>query len=691
MDQLPGTMKRAMTADDLFRITLVGDPQLSPNGKRVAWTQTRLDKDQDTYQSAIWLANTDGSDARQLTSASHRNTGPTWSPDGTRIAFLSNRPPALDPPPAEDDDADDGEGDADDPASATDRKSGDSGPAQGNKPVNQIWVINIHGGEAQQLTAHPQGADQPAWSPDCRLVAFVGHDDVRQDDGFYAPMSNGGVADERIIRDVRYRGDGSGFIERFAHLWIADVDTADMRQVTTGIAFDSSPAWSPDGSAIAFEGNRDFERMFPLNATTIFTVPSTGGEVTALAPADAAFGSPVWSPDGKRIAFVGHEDARAGSRNDTLWTVGANGMGRRNHTGNWDVSIGDSGMSDVITSASADPVWKDDDSVFVLASVRSETQVYEIPIDNSTGSNDIRQVTTGDYRVAGFTSASGQLAWLQGAFDRPFEVFTSRMDDTKPVQVSTCNKVFVDKVELLNAEELEVRSPDGKLIQAWLIPPRGLDRNQGTKHPLILQIHGGPHAMYAKAMFHEMQLMAARGYGVLFCNPRGSAGYGEAFTTCTRGVWGESDMPDVIAAVDTALDQDWVDPDRLGITGGSYGGYLTNWIIGHDTRFRAAVTQRCVSNFHSFFGTSDIGTTFGAYEFDGVPWKDPDTLLRHSPISYVDRIETPLLILHSEQDLRCPIEQAEQMFAALKYLGKDVSFIRFPEESHELSRSGTPS
>jgi acylaminoacyl-peptidase len=239
--------------------------------------------------------------------------------------------------------------------------------------------------------------------------------------------------------------------------------------------------------------------------------------------------------------------------------------------------------------------------------------------------------------------------------------------------------------------ELDAVAPDGSPVQTWLLPPYGLKPDAGVTYPLIVQIHGGPHGMYGRAMFHEMQVMASRGYGVLFCNPRGSASYGEAFTGITKGTWGESDMPDVIAAVDEAAKLDWVDTDRLGITGGSYGGYLTNWIISHDTRFKAAVTQRCVSNFHSFVGTSDIGTDFGIYEFGGTPWGDAEKLLKYSPISYVEAIETPLLIVHSEQDLRCPIEQAEQLFTALRYLGKDVAFVRIPEESHELSRSGTPS
>jgi dipeptidyl aminopeptidase/acylaminoacyl peptidase len=278
-----------------------------------------------------------------------------------------------------------------------------------------------------------------------------------------------------------------------------------------------------------------------------------------------------------------------------------------------------------------------------------------------------------------------------GQIHRPTELFTATGSGAQEQQVTHANDAYLKEVRLAEAIELDVTAADGTPIQTWLLPPHDYDPEAPAKYPLILQIHGGPHAMYSYAMFHEMQLMAAKNYGVVFCNPRGSCGYGQEFTMCTRGTWGESDMPDVMTALDAALAQPWVDPDRIGVTGGSYGGYLTNWIIGHTDRFKAAVTQRCVSSFLSFFGTSDIGFDFGTYEPAGTPWADTEKLLKYSPISYVDKIDTPLLIIHSEQDLRCPIEQAEQMFVSLRYLGKEVSFVRIPNEGHELSRSGTPS
>jgi dipeptidyl aminopeptidase/acylaminoacyl peptidase len=292
----------------------------------------------------------------------------------------------------------------------------------------------------------------------------------------------------------------------------------------------------------------------------------------------------------------------------------------------------------------------------------------------------------------GLTPDGPGLAFLAGDASHPFELFLADADGGNERQLTDHNRAFVAEVALAPVAEMRFPSQADDLeLQGWLMTPPGYATGSGVKLPLILQIHGGPHAMYGHALFHEMQLMAARGYAVLFTNPRGSAGYGERFTTCTRGKWGEADAPDVLGALDAVVARGDVDPARLGVTGGSYGGYLTNWLIGHSDRFKAAVTQRCVSNFHSMYGTSDIGFDFGEHEFGGTPWADTDLLLRHSPISYVERMTTPLLILHSEADLRCPIEQAEQLFVALKRLDREVRFVRFPEEDHNLSRSGTPS
>ncbi len=672
--------KRLITLEDLSSIALVSDPQAQPGGTLIAWVVTRMDDDQDTYKSAIWVAENDGGNARQLTSGNHRDASPRWSPDGQSIAFVSNRTPMLHPPKTEKDE------ETPDDKKTSSRKKDDK--EKNGKPKPQIWTIRIDGGEALQVTNHPNGASSPSWSPDGKEIAFTASDDVKDDDDFKAPMTNGGVADERIVRDLSYRFDGAGYLERYGHIWKVSVESGEMTQLTFGDVNDRDPQWSPDGSRIAYTGNLRADRKRLLGARSILTVPADGGLPTVRTADDASFDSPSWSPDGSRLAFVGHLDSQHNSKNDTLWTVAIDGSEPVNHTIEWDTSVGDYGMGDMHAGSENRPRWHDETTVRFLASQRGETQIFSCDL----GTNEVTAVTTGKRRISGFTQTADGLVYVSGMIHRPAELFASSASGTGERQITFTNEAFLNEVALSEAIDLEVTAPDDWSIQAWVLPPTNKDLDSGEKYPLIVQIHGGPHGMYGYGFFHEMQLMAAKGYGVVFCNPRGSAGYGEHFNGCTRARWGESDMPDVIASLETAIDRfSWIDTDRLGVTGGSYGGYLTNWIVSHDDRFKAAVTQRCVSNFHSFFGTSDIGVDFGEFEFGGIPWKDAELLLKYSPISYVDRITTPLLIIHSENDLRCPIEQAEQMFTALKYLEREVEFVRIPEESHDLSRSGTPS
>ena len=658
---------RPLTIDDLPRLAQVHDPQA--HGNKLAWVVTRIDAEADTYTSAIWIGDADGTHARQLTSGTHRDGNPRWSPDGTRIAFTSNRPAALTLPAYEP-----AEGDA------ADAKPREKEHAEPKQPT-QIWVIRLDGGEAQQVSNLKYGAGTPSWSGEGTRIAFSAQDDPEPGT---ARMTNGDVADERVIRDLSYRFDGIGYLERYSHIYTVDLSTGEHQQLTTGSYLDSDPQWQPGGEVIAFVGNRRDDRKRYLTPRQILLVPADGGDVSTIDTDDVSFSDPSWNADGSKIAWIGHRDARNNTANDTLWTANADGTNVTNHTASWDVSIGDSGMSDVHGGSDGRPVWRGSD-VLVLASRQGTTHVYSV---DTTREAEPTQLTTGDRRLGGFAVTTDGIAFVAGTITRPKELFVQAGDEE--IQISHANDAVLAEFVLSEAIDLEVTAPDGWQIQAWLLPPA--NREEGVKYPAILEIHGGPHAMYSYDFFHEMQALTGKGYAVVFANPRGSAGYGYEFNATTRARWGESDAPDVLAALEAAAATvDWIDTDRLGVTGGSYGGYLTNWIVGHDQRFKAAVTQRCVSNFYSFFGTSDIGVTFGEFEFGGVPWRDAELLLKYSPFSYVENITTPLLIVHSENDLRCPIEQAEQMFTALKYLEREVEFVRIPGEGHNLSRTGTPS
>lgn len=673
--------RRPLRLDDLSQFALVSDPQTSPDHSRIAWVVTTIDDEHDTYRSAIWVAQADGSQPRQLTSGTWRDSSPRWSPDGRRIAFVSNREPMLAPP--DDDDKTMEPSDE----NATGNGKGKAAPdATKTKHPNQIWVIRLDGGEAMQVTNHRHGASSPSWAPDGTALAFTGSDAVTGDDDFTAPMTKGGVADEMILQDTVYRFDGRGWRDRYSHIWAVALDAGEMRQLTFGDVFDSDPQWSPTGEHIAFVANRRGDRRERPRGRAIHVVPAAGGDVRALTDDDVSLDMPAWSPTGDRLAFLGHTDGTDNTKNVLIWTVSADGQDCRSYGEAADISFSDYGMSDVHEGSEARPIWAGDDAVQLLASRRGETQIFEISLSNNT----VTQRTHGKQRITGFAPLADGWAVARATISAPATLSRIAHDGAECSVISDPNAALLTELDLPEVIDLDIVSADGWGIQAWLMPPVG--REDGARYPLIVQIHGGPHAMYGYDFFHEMQWMAAQGYGVLFCNPRGSAGYGYHFTACTRANWDESDMPDVMATLDTALEvAPWIDRDRIGVTGGSYGGYLTNWIVSHTDRFKAAVTQRCVSNFTSFFGTSDIGINFGEFEFGGVPWRDAELLRRHSPISYVENLTTPLLIVHSENDLRCPIEQAEQMFTALKYLGRTTEFIRIPEESHGLSRNGTPS
>lgn len=640
------TVKRSVRAEDLALLQLASDAQIAPDASAVAYVVTTMDREADRYRSAIWLARTDGSPPRRFTSGTHRDTMPRWSPSGEELAFLSDRTGS-----------------------------------------DQLWVIPRNCGEARQLTNFVEPVTGFAWSPDGQRIAVVTR--AQQAEGKVDPET-----DVVRLTRLRYRFDGQrGFLhERRSHIWVVDLRTGTLERATDGDWDDDWLAWSPDGSQLVFTSNRTEERewnaaselwllRFDAAGRTVDLSCVTGGP-------SAAFGRPSWSPDGRLIAAVGHFESWAGSaRHKRLWVMTPDGNERWNHSADFDATLEDSLLTDAFGPSKPGLLWSPDGRwIFTQVSEQGAVRLYRFPV--SGGAPEC--IIGGARRVLDFSlSADGR--WIAAVIADPVDpgsVWLMAADGSSSRCLADPNAAWKEEVEILGPEEMWVSSPvDGRPIHAWVLRPANAG---GERVPLVLSIHGGPHGMYGWAYCHEFQVLAAEGYGVVYANPRGSQGYGETFLACTRGAWGEADMPDLMAVVDAVLAQGWADPERLGVCGGSYGGYMTNWIIGHTDRFRAAVSMRCVSELVSMYGTSDIGVYFSEWEIGATPWDDPERYRRLSPLTYAPNIRTPLLLLHAEEDWRCPIAQAEQLFTWLRRLGRTVELVRFPGEGHNLTRSGRP-
>jgi dipeptidyl aminopeptidase/acylaminoacyl peptidase len=632
---------RLVTIDDLMAIPVLNDPQLSPDGTQVAFTVTRPDRDANTYRIHLWLVPAAGGDPRQLTTAPAKETSPRWSPDGTRLVFLSDR-------------------------------SSDK----------QVWVIPVSGGEARALTSGRLAPADPVWSPDGRWIAFVGKPE---------PARAREESDVKVISRLRYKQDGEGFWDgRWKQIFIVSADGGPARQVTTGDFDHLSPAWSPDGAWLAYTANDSPDADFG-NTADVWVVAPGGGSPRRLTAGIGPAQAPAWAPDGRHIAYVGHDNSCWVATNWGVWIVPSAGGDPVCLTAHEDRSAGHHLATDSrVHPSSGGLTWSPKgDRLFFMVADGGSTQIASVAAAagsrgalrlETRGAHDLvgcsldretRRVaciegdpaTTGEVAVVDFGGGLRRLTDLAGPALRP--------------------------LALARPERFQYDTPDGFAVEGWVMRPS--NPIYGERAPAVLEIHGGPHAAYGNAFFHEFQVLAAQGYGVIYLNPRGSQGYGQRFTAATRHDWGGKDYEDLMHGLDQVLAaHPWIDRERLGVAGGSYGGFMTNWIVGHTGRFRAAVTMRSISNAYSQWGTSDLAYMKGMWEYPGDPWEDPQFYLERSPITYVRRMRTPLLILHSEQDYRCPIEQGEQLFVALKKLGVPVLFVRFPNESHDLSRNGQP-
>ncbi|WP_028986751.1 S9 family peptidase [Thermicanus aegyptius] len=646
--------KRGMVPEDLLKMAWIRDPRFSPDGKRVLYTVKTINEEGE-YQSNLFMLNVETGEDSPWTYGKGIDASPRWSPDGQSITFLSNRSGKM-----------------------------------------QVWLISSEGGEARPLTRFTNGVNQHLFSPDGRFVAVLVS--LKPDEpGLLAntpPREEKDAKEKKedkpmIVDRLKYKSDDFGFRdEKLQYLYLVDVKTGESKRLTEGDESISSFTWAPDGKRIAFTANRasDPDRTW---TNDLFILDMDTLHVSKLTDQDGVFGSLAWSPDGKWIAALGHNLEYAGATLTKVWLFDPLTGEKRGLTENWDVDVEDEMIGDMHADAPAPGlVWATDGrGLYFRASREGNVSLFYTTLEGM-----ITPVADGTFHIYGFSlDETHQRAVL--AVSRPTEIgdlYLLRLSTGEWKRLTNKNEELMSQLTLSTPEEFRFDAKDGWIIQGWLMKP--VDFKPEEKYPLILEIHGGPHAMYGNTFFHEMQVLAAKGYAVLYTNPRGSHGYGQTFVHAVCGDYGGMDYEDLMAGVDEALRRfTFIDKDRLGVTGGSYGGFMTNWIVGHTNRFKAAVTQRSISNWMSFYGVSDIGYFFTEWEIGFPLFDHPEKLWEHSPLKYVKNMETPLLILHSERDYRCPIEQGEQLYVALKHLNKVTRFVRFPDSNHNLSRTGKPS
>lgn len=638
--------KRKLAVHDLFELKSVVNPQLSPDGKEAVFVQTHINEEDNKYVSNLFHIDLESNEVTQWTYGEDSISAPAWSVDGKQLAFLSNR-----------------------------------------EEKNQVFILPARGGEAKKLTAFEQGVSSFLWSP-CGNKIWIN-----------AVVKEGKTFTDKEEKDekkrpepyrvtkMKYQMDGVGLLpqDSYRQIGVVEIESGEVTQFTEGNHQHTLQAISHDGKKLVIGVNRKENQDFEFRQPIYIVDVETKGE-TVLVDEDGYFGSATFSYDDRYIAYTGADRSFENATQEKLYVYDNEEKYSVCLTENIDSPVGDYGIADHQQGVSAPAVvWTKDNHLYFQLSTMGDVRLYFASLDGA-----VYPASPENEHIYGYdVSRDGTFALVTVSDAvNPGELYKQTIATGERQVLTSFNKKYLEEVELVKPERIVYKGAKDWDVHGWLMKPAGYV--EGQKYPLIVEIHGGPAAMYANSFFHELQLLAAEGYGVLYVNPRGSHGYSQQFVDAIRGDYGGGDYADIMAGLDHVLEENnWIDTERLGVTGGSYGGFMTNWIVGHTNRFKAAVTQRSISNWISFYGVSDIGYYFSDWQH-GADMSDVEKLWDFSPLKYAGNVETPLLILHSENDLRCPIEQAEQLYMTLKSMGKETEFVRFPDADHNLSRAGIP-
>jgi dipeptidyl aminopeptidase/acylaminoacyl peptidase len=665
--------RTGVVPEDLLELRYVGRPHISPDGRQVVFSRRHVG-DKNEYVSDLWMVDADGRSAPAPFTNGGRDSQPRFSPDGRSVAFVRAR----------------------------------------EKEKPQIWLIAASGGEARVVTKFPEGSIRDfQWSPDGRhlAVAFRDQDEAWTEAARKAREAKGLSEPARVLDDWWYRLDGDGYFNAQRHgLFLVDVEGGEHRLLydrdTLG---DFSYAFSPDSRRLAIASNRDPKALIKPWMAELLLLDIAGGKLKALGGLPQGRKEQVaWSPNGRWLAFAGRTDGpdgTYGTENVQLLVCDWRHGGVRNLLAHTDYCLAAATLTDTgEVDFNARFEWAPDSkSLVVRLGWHGETHAARLAIDGK-----LVFLTRGpaDHDLGNLSSSGRRAAFVRSTSTRPPEVFVGELSRRRARlrAITDFNGAWVRKRTLRPIESRWITSADGVKVQVWAMYPPGHGpeparagtqgsatvRRRRKRLPAVLEIHGGPHGQYGVGFFHEFQLLASRGFIVFFANPRGSKGYGREFCAAIQGAWGTTDWQDIQAVTAFMKDHPRVDARRLGVMGGSYGGYMTTWAIGHTHDFAAAITDRSVSNVVSLGATSDFVEEPDRY-FPGNFWDRPETRWEQSPIKYLGNASTPTLIIHSEGDLRCNIEQAEQVFSALKLLDVETRFVRYPRStSHGMSRGGPP-